>query len=763
MGRPLPRLQGAGLTLSVSSLTVLGIRHHGPGSARSVATGLDELSADCVVIEGPPELDALVPLAAHPDLVPPVAGLVYALDSPRRAAFYPFAVFSPEWVALQWAVAHEVEVRFADLPAVHMLAPGEEDGQPDDDEAPEPEVEARRPRSALRLDPIGELAHAAGYDDPERWWEDAIEHRRDSTLDRFAMLSEAMATVREKAPEDEENDRREAAMRRVLRATQRAGRERVAVVCGAWHAPALEEHRWPTQAADNRLLAKLPKTKVAATWAPWTAGRLAMASGYGAGVRSPGWYRHLFTTPDEEVVAGWLVQVAHALREEGLDAAPASVVEATRLADALAAVRGRPSVGLSELDDATRAVLTEGSDLPLALIDRKLVIGEELGRVPDETPMVPLAADVAKQQKSLRLKPSAKSSVVQLDLRRDAGLARSVLLHRLRVLGIDWAEQVSAGSTTGTFKEAWQLEWRPELAVALVEASVYGNTVLAAAEASVREQAAAADLAGLAMLVEECLLADLSSGLSDVVAVLAERTARQHDTLTLLRTVEPLARTCRYGDVRGADTAGIAHVLETVVVRASLGLRAACQSLDDDGAAAMRDGIEGTQRGVALLDDPALTEPWHAALARLGDEAAVHGSVSGRVNRVLLDADLLSSEEAARRLSRRLSVGADAEAGAAWLDGFLTGEALLLLHDDELLGVVDEWVASVPEQVFEDLMPLLRRTFSRFETGERRQIGAHLRDLGKPRSTVTSAGVDLERGRPATELVARLLGLEVAR
>ncbi|HSE08245.1 MAG TPA: DUF5682 family protein [Nocardioidaceae bacterium] len=762
--------------MSASSVTVLGIRHHGPGSARSVATALDELSPDCVVIEGPPELDALVPLAAHPELVPPVAGLVYAVDSPRRAAFYPFAVFSPEWVALQWALARGVEVRFADLPGMHVLAPDKEEGQSDDrgdrasdaDDVDSGEVQGSEPdggarqRTALRLDPVGELARTAGYDDPERWWEDAIEHRRDSTLERFAMLSEAIAAVRERAPEEAENARREAAMRRVLRAVQRAGRERVAMVCGAWHAPALEEKSWPTQAADNRLLAKLPKTKVAATWAPWTAGRLAMSSGYGAGVRSPGWYRHLFTTPDEDVVAGWLVQVARALREEGLDAAPASVVEATRLADALAAVRGRPSVGLSELDDATRAVLAEGSDLPLALIDRKLVIGEELGRVPDETPMVPLAADVARQQRSLRLKPSATSSVVQLDLRRDGGLARSVFLHRLRVLGIDWAEQVSAGTTTGTFKEAWELEWRPELAVALVEASLYGNTVLAAAEASVGEQAGAADLAGLAMLVEDCFLADLSSALPDVVAVLAERTARQHDTLTLLRTVEPLARTCRYGDVRGADTAGIAHVLETVVVRASLGLRAACQSLDDDGAAAVRGGIEGTQRGVALLDDAALTDPWHAALTRLGDDVAIHGSVSGRLNRLLLDADLLASDEAARRLSRRLSVGADAEAGAAWLDGFLTGEALLLLHDDDLLGVVDEWVASVPEQVFEDLLPLLRRTFSRFESAERRQIGAHLRDLGTARPEVPSTGIELERGRPAAELVARLLGLEVA-
>ena len=770
MGRPLPRVPGAGLSLSV---TVLGIRHHGPGSARSVATALDELAPDCVVIEGPPELDALLPLAEHPQLVPPVAGLVYAVDSPRRAAFYPFAVFSPEWVALRWALARDVEVRFADLPATHALADEEPAGAPDEvrpearpsqpSEAGEPAESGDGPASALRQDPVGELARAAGYDDPERWWEDAVEHRRDSTLDRFAMLSEAMAAVRENAPADEENDRREAAMRRVLRAVRQAGRERVAVVCGAWHAPALEESRWPTQAADNQLLAKLPRTKVAATWTPWTAGRLARASGYGAGVRSPGWYRHLFTTADEDVVPGWLVRVARALREEGLDASPASVVEATRLAEALAAVRGRPSPGLAELDDATRAVLTEGSDLPLALVDRTLVVGEELGQVPDETPMVPLAADVARQQRSLRLKPSPTSTVVQLDLRRDAGRARSVFLHRLRVLGVGWADPVSAGSTTGTFKEAWQLEWRPELAVSLVEASLYGNTVAAAAEESAREQAAAADLTGLAALVGDCLVADLPGALTDVVAVLSERTARQHDTLTLLRTVEPLARTCRYGDVRGADTTGIAGVLETVVVRASLGLRAACQSLDDDGAAAVRAGVEGTERGVALLDDRALTEPWHAALTRLGDEPAVHGAVSGRVNRVLLDAGLLASEEAARRLSRRLSVGADAEAGAAWLDGFLTGEALLLLHDDGLLGVVDAWVASVPEPVFEDLLPLLRRTFSRFESGERRQIGSHLRDLGRSRPQDAPVDVDLERGRPAAQLVARLLGLEVAR
>src|SRR5262245_40236004 len=110
---------------------VLGIRHHGPGSARSVRRALDETKPCVVVIEGPPELDQLLPHAASSQLVPPVAAMVYALDEPRLAAFYPLAAFSPEWVALRWAMEHDVRVQFADLPATHSLAPaGEERAGP---------------------------------------------------------------------------------------------------------------------------------------------------------------------------------------------------------------------------------------------------------------------------------------------------------------------------------------------------------------------------------------------------------------------------------------------------------------------------------------------------------------------------------------------------------------------------------------------------------------------------------------------------------
>ena len=84
---------------------MLGIRHHGPGSARSVRGRAGPAPAAAVLIEGPADADPLLALAAAPGMAPPVALLAYAPDAPRVSAFWPFAVFSPEWQALAWAAA----------------------------------------------------------------------------------------------------------------------------------------------------------------------------------------------------------------------------------------------------------------------------------------------------------------------------------------------------------------------------------------------------------------------------------------------------------------------------------------------------------------------------------------------------------------------------------------------------------------------------------------------------------------------------------
>src|SRR3712207_1046678 len=111
----------------------------------------------------PREPDALARWGAARGLKPPVALLGYATDDPRRAAFWPFAVFSPEWQAIRWAVGRGVPVRFFDLPYAYRLTAGRRlSVTPETEPEGPPGAEAGEPAAPLRpVDPIGELAAAA--------------------------------------------------------------------------------------------------------------------------------------------------------------------------------------------------------------------------------------------------------------------------------------------------------------------------------------------------------------------------------------------------------------------------------------------------------------------------------------------------------------------------------------------------------------------------------------------------------------------------
>ena len=426
----------------------------------------------------------------------------------------------------------------------------------------------------------------------------------------FAALAEAIGFLRAEDPEPDPRDAvREAHMRKVLRRTVKDGYQRIAVVCGAWHVPALlpwaaaaAGRDLPPAAADERLLRGLPKVKATLTWVPWTYGRLAYTSGYGAGIRSPGWYDHLFSAGGQPVER-WLAKAAAVLRDEGIPASSAHVIESVRLAEALAALRGRPLAGLEEVTEAARAVLCEGSDPLTGLIQRRLVVGERLGTVPAATPMVPLQRDLHDRQRSLRLRPEAQPRDYDLDLRKPNDLARSHLLHRLTLLGVRWGTpQQGRTQNIGTFRESWQLTWRPELDLALIEASMWGSTVAAAAAQRARSSAAEVTALGeLTALVERCLLAELDDALTDALAAVRDRAALEGDVTHLMTALPALVRAARYGDVRGTDPGRLGGVAVEMITRICAGLPAAVTSLDETAERAMRDRIDAVHSAAGLL------------------------------------------------------------------------------------------------------------------------------------------------------------------
>lgn len=788
------------------SVHLFGIRHHGPGSARSLGVLLADLAPDIILIEGPPDADDLIPLVGADDalgMVPPVALLIYSPDETRRAVYYPFAEYSPEFIAMRYGVKQGINVRFMDLPqtvqfgialqqeaaaqaeAQHQQA--EAAAQPPADLPPDQheswleqfkaqQAQQQAPVAAPELtlaeqvqrDPLGWLGRSAGYSDGERWWEHVIEQRREDLAGVFQAVLEAMTALRETAGEvtDINEARREATMRTKIRAAQAEGFQRIAVVCGAWHTPALDETTflWHSAEQDAATLEGLPTAEVKATWIPWTHGRLSRESGYGAGIESPGWYHHLWTH-EQDIVIHWLTRVAALLREQDLDASTAQIIDATRLVDTLSAIRGLSLPGLEEMTEAIQATMVFGAETPMRLIHQQLIVGERMGRVPPDTPLVPLQRDLILQVQQLGSPKSTgkkggnffgldpEETPLTLDLNDPKDVARSTLLYRLQVLNIEWGKPQHEGIVRrGEKFESWRLNWQPEYEIRLIEQSVWGNTIEEAANASVIDQAnKAEDLPKLTELVNKVLNADLPDATQALIRQLQAKAAIASDMHHLMDALPPLVNVLRYNNRRHFDITALEHVVEGIATRINIGLLNACSALDDAAAEEMFKRIEAVHEAVHLLEESHYREGWLMALRRVTGGLMVHGLVRGRGARLLLNSRALTHDAVANLMRLAIATAAAPTDAAAWVEGFLRGSGTILIRDEEIFRVVDQWANGLAEREFVTLLPLLRRTFTTFQPPERRQIGERVKHTRLGQITPT-APVPAAAGAPQPTL-----------
>ncbi|HIU17065.1 MAG TPA: hypothetical protein IAB01_01290 [Candidatus Avidesulfovibrio excrementigallinarum] len=804
-----------------AEVRIFGIRHHGPGCARTLSQTLEAWEPDCLLLEGPPEGEALFAFAGE-GMEPPVAMMIYAQDNPRQAVFYPYASFSPEWQAAQYAVRKGIALRCMDLPLAHHFAlekawaeedraaaerlaeeaaeehevlcageagkAGEADSCAEGEEETGPQQADDASEAALWTDPFQKLGQLAGYEDGEAWWSALVEERLDGT-ELFEAVAFMMRELRGRSPRPEGRRAsvealREAAMRTCLRRAQKEGYQKIAVVCGAWHVPALES--MPPAKDDAALLKGLPKEKVEATWSIWSYANLAVEDGYAAGVPSPAWYEFLWhygTTPDR--TARWLHRAANLLRQEGLDCSPAHLIESVRLAEGLAGLRGRSLPGLDELYEGLRATVCMGNDMRLKLIRRKLFVGEATGALPPEAPAAPLQRDIAREGKRLRVPFSAEEKILVLDLRKPLDAERSAFLHRLDLLEIGFgALDEARGRGAGTFKEAWRICWSPDVALAVVQASRKGKDIPQALATLLTERAAEAGPAELARLFEKTLLVNLPDLLPPLLQALETRAAQSGDCLQLLQAIPPLAGVLRYGGVRQFDAGMVRDVLSGMVPRALLALPWACSGIQIELARTLGQAVVKVHAALRLLEEEGHFETWLDTLLQLVGRQSAHPFLRGLFVRLLIDARRMDAPAVERELSRALSRGEDAAHSADWLTGFLEDNTLILLHDAVLWQVVDSWLLGLSEDAFLHVMPLLRRVFSEAPQAERRSLGERAEQASQEAARQTPEGVSpqpasgLQEGQKAAAqmqelqtasgliapLIRRILGLqEVAR
>lgn len=751
------------------SIHVLGIRHHGPGSARNVRSFLEELKPDIVLVEGPPEADEILQWATYKELKPPVAILCYQPDDPKRSVFYPFAEFSPEWQSILFAKKNNIPVHFFDLPIAHQFViekekqEQENKNQEDElkssehlnDSSTESEVEFD-----IKKDPISYLAEAAGYDEGEKWWEQMFEYRHNCEQ-IFDAVTEAMQALRESLHlhDDRIEKLREAHMRKKIRQAEKEMYTTIAVICGAWHAPSLINV--PKQKDDNDLLKGLPKSKVECTWIPWTYNRLSYYSGYGAGIESPGWYEHTWHYPKDDGTR-WMSKVAQLFRKNGMDTSVAHVIEAVRLAETLASLRGLSKAGLEELTEATLTVLCNGESILLQLIHDELIVSNKIGEVPVEIPKPPLQVDIEKLQKSLRLPATADFKDYTLDLRKDMDLSRSIFLHRLRLLEIKWGYQ-SQVSGKGTFKEQWRLQWDPSFSIDIIEKGSWGNTVEEAANKFVIHKAEETkSLLDVAKFLEEALPAELHSAVEVLIQQINNLSAASGDVLQLMEAVPPLVNVARYGNVRSTDSELVLQIVDSMITRVCIGLPNAVTGIDEEAAQNLAGLVQQLQDAIALLQENEITAQWQQTLKNISYNRNVAPVIGGYATRLLFDYKALEGDELIKAFHFRMSSANAPDVTASWLEGFLKGSGTILLVDHDLWTLVNQWVDQLDAQIFMQVLPLLRRTFSNFSQPERRKLGEKVKTGG------TSSGIkilqehdiDMERGKKGISIVLQLLGLK---
>jgi hypothetical protein len=405
------------------------------------------------------------------------------------------------------------------------------------------------------------------------------------------------------------------------------------------------------------------------------------------------------------------------------------------------------------LREAAVSVMGLASEKPLELLDGHLVVGDVLGQVPASLPVPPLKADFEAQVRSCRMERSTAAKKLELDLREPPDLRKSILLHRADLLGIRWGSPLDVdGNRQGRFHEHWQIKWLPDYEIRLIEAGTWGNTVASAALQLALQRIHESDvLPQLSTLLSTVLKAELPDAMPVLLHKLQTISALSSDALRLADAVPPLADALRYGQARSVDLDLVEQLLAQLIPRLCLQLPSACTGVNEDVAADILKKILALNRALGILQSPEHDVQWQQALRSIHDSDMAAPLLAGLCSRLLFDKNLEDSTRTGDTMRFRLSAAQAPADAAAWLEGFLHGSGLLLLHHPMLWSILDGWVRDLSADFFQELLPLLRRTFSRFAPPERGKM-LDLAKNGGPQERVfpekNTADWDVVRAAP---------------
>jgi hypothetical protein len=750
-------------------LTVIGVRHHSPACARLVRATIERVRPRRVLIEGPSDMNGRLAELLLPHTLP-IAIFSYQTSARagRSPSWTPLCAFSPEWVALQSARDVGADALFIDLPAWHKAFDGVSNRYAD-----------RRPDRASRL--IARLCERLALSDADALWDHLFEQPlSEDALQR--RLTEYFAELRGDAPADARDAPREEYMARFVDAALTEGGGPVVVVCGGYHAPVLE--RRVDHGASDAAWPEPPEapseSRTGSYLVPYSFHRLDSFTGYESGMPSPAFQDAAFRDGPERAAERLLEVTLHRLRTRNQPVSAADTIAVTTMAEGLRRLRGHDVVTRVDLLDGLagglvkdaleaplpwtyRGTLRRHTD-PLLVEVMAAFSGDAIGRLAEGTPRPPLVDHVRAELEAHDLVPMATARRVELDWTQPAGLARSRVLHRLRVLRVPGfvREGGPRWATEGALGESWSLVAHLDADAALIEAGAYGATLEAAAAARLEERLLDAEgrLEALTPLLAEAVFIGIGTLAERILAAVAAQIVAETSLGTLGEALGHLLGLWRHDTLLGsAGTAALGTILEAAFTHGLWlveGLRGATLPADAGCVGAMV-GLRDTLRhgeGRLTVDRRPAFDVMQRRLDDPDAPPAIRGAALGflwSMGGFASTADAETSAVAAvRRASRPETIG-----------DFLAG--LFALGREEvrrtagLVAAVDSVVVGMADEEFLVALPPLRLAFGFFPPHEKealaeqilaRRGGASIdpRALTRPNvdSTIAAAGMALE-------------------
>ncbi len=741
-------------------INVFGVRHLSPAGAWHLRRYLDTIKPTLVLIEGLADASELIPQMTRKGTKPPIAMLAYTDSLPVRTLVYPMARYSPEYQAMCWADEHDARAEFIDLPSDIFLALQDIEAELEEKQRRKAEEAATKstpaskddasetPRSDSPQPPrpsiYDQYAARSGEADYETYWERHFEHNLSDDAYRLAAY-EFGSSLRE-LEEDQprwraENLVREAYMRRKIEEAIASGTkpEKIVAVVGAFHAPVLNSDY---AAMSDGELASLRRRSSKLTLMPYSYFKLSTQSGYGAGNRAPAYYELLWDALREDDLEGlpsrYLSLVARNLREAGTHRSTAEAIEGVRLANALSAMKDGLAPTLADLRDSAITLIGHGELSSVSEAIARVEVGTAIGELPAGVSRTSIQTDFERELVRLKLE-KYKTTVKQelsLDLRENRqaksedsaflDLARSSFLHKLRVLGIAFAQPLRTSQQSATWAERWSMQWSPESEIQLVEAVLLGETVELATGFKFKSTLEACKSIGEAAdVVRDACQCGMMASMEAARKRLQELSTETSEMTAIAHAAHVLGLIVRYGDVRRFDPEPLLPLVEQLFTSGALALHGAA-GCDNEQAIKVIIAMN-EMNDLALEHADRVDEPlWIQRLRRLSDVDDRNPMLSGYACAILVERGLMANDELAREVSRRLSPGVPADLGAGWFEGLSKRNRYALLARQVLWAQLADYIASLDEDHFRRSVVFLRRAFGGFSPREKRQIAENL-------------------------------------